>query len=89
MTNKNYSDYIVFLLGGDTFGEITEEIDKIKYEYGMDSAFEDCVYIAQKFNEYDTNWNYSEYESLVFFLEEYKHDIIRYLRDNIEFTIIK
>lgn len=85
---QDYDDYIVFLLGADTF-TISHKIRELAREFGMDGIFEDCVYIAQKFNEYDKlKYNlYSQYESFERFLEEYDAEINNYLEEGIKFEI--
>lgn len=81
-------EYIVFLLGTDNF-KISNKIRELGREWGMNTIFEDCCYIADRFLQYDKrNEDYmSEYESLCMFLEEYAQQIEDFLDDGTAFEI--
>lgn len=83
-----YDEYIVFVLGCDNF-KVCEKIRTLAKEWGADSLYEDCVYLAQKFNLYDSDkYNYlSQYESLCKFLQEYENEIDEYLENGTKFEI--
>lgn len=86
--DKKYDDYIVFLLGTDSH-PVCEEIREIASEFGIDDIYEDCVYVAKKFNIYDKD-NYdtmSQYDSFLKFLDEYHKQIITYFRIGTKFYI--
>lgn len=82
-------DYITFLLGADNF-EICHFIRNLAKEHGdINLIYDDCYYIAGKFNEYDKR-NYdimSEYDSLSYFLKEYDKEIKEFLLDGAGFEI--
>lgn len=88
MKKQNFDHYIVFILGSDNF-EVCKKIREIANEWGMNGIYEDCIYIAKKFNEYDKNkYNYySQYESLSKFLNDYDKEINDYLDKGIKFNI--
>ena len=81
-------EYIVFLLGADTF-DISSTIRYRSKLFGMDTLYEDCCYIADKFLEYDKRNEdiMSEYESLCNFLEEYADELDEFLNYGITFEI--
>lgn len=85
---EDYDAYIVFLLGADNF-EISKFIRTLADENGMDGIFENCIYIARKFEHWDKD-KYDEmgqYESLEHFLKEYDTQIRKYLEHGIEFNV--
>ena len=89
---QNYDDYIVFVLGTDNFN-FSQKLRNM-YDLGMDELYGICVYIAQKFEEYDNytidlGYNISQYENLCRFLHEYEKQIDDYLLDCAEFEIVK
>ena len=89
---KNYDDYIVFVLGTDNFN-FSQKLRNM-YDLGMDELYGVCVYIAQKFEEYDNytidmGHNISQYENLCRFLHDYEKQIDDYLIDYTEFEIVK
>lgn len=89
---KTYDDYIVFVLGTDNF--IFSQKLRNMYDLGMDELYGICVYIAQKFEEYDNytidlGYNISQYENLCRFLDKYVTQIDDYLIDKTEFEIVK
>lgn len=88
MKKQNFENYIVFILGTDNF-EICKKIREIASREGMDNIYENCIYIAKKFNEYDKNkYNYySQYESLRRFLNDYNKEINEYLDKGIKFNM--
>ena len=81
-------EYIVFLLGADTF-DISSTIRYRGKLFGMDTLYDDCCYIADKFLEYDKRNEdiMGEYESLCNFLEEYADEIDEFLNYGITFDI--
>lgn len=81
-------EYIVFLLGADTF-EISSTIRYRSKLFGMDTLYEDCCYIADKFLEYDKRNEdiMSQYESLCNFLEEYADELDEFLDYGTTFEI--
>ena len=82
-------NYITFLLGSDNF-DICHFIRNLAKEHGdINLIYDDCYYIAGKFNEYDKR-NYdimSEYESLSYFLKEYDKEIKEFLLEGAGFEI--
>lgn len=89
---KPYDDYIVFVLGTDNFN-FSQKLRNM-YDLGMDELYGICVYIAQKFEEYDNytidmKYNIPQYENLCNFLHEYEKQIDDYLIDKTEFEIVK
>lgn len=81
--------YIVFLLGTDNF-KTSKEIRKIAEEFcNMSALYENCIYIANKFLEYDKEFynTKSQYESLETFLIEYENQIIDYLYTHTEIEL--
>ena len=89
---KTYDDYIVFVLGTDNFN-FSEKLRNM-YELGMDELYGICVYIAQKFEEYDNytidlGHNISQYENLCRFLDKYMSQIDNYLFYGTEFELVK
>ena len=85
---KNYDDYIVFLLGADSF-KVCDTFRTLSASYGMDTMFEYCQHISAKFIEYDKkeNLNISTYDSFARFLAQYEQQIDNYLFNNIDFDI--
>ena len=82
------NNYIVFLLGADNFGEITKELRFFGKEFGMDTEYEKCKYIANKFYIYDkNNKNISEYDSLCKFIIKYEQQILDYIIKEKDFEI--
>lgn len=74
-----YDNYIVFLLGCDEF-DVCQKIRRMCGEWGADSLYNDCVYIAKKFEEYDReHTNYTQYDNFCAFIFEYKKEINSYL----------
>lgn len=89
---KTYDDYIVFVLGADDF-DLSQKL-RNRYDLGMDELYGICVYIAQKFEEYDNytidmGHNISQYDNLRRFLRKYEKQIDDYLIDYTEFEIVK
>lgn len=89
---KTYDDYIVFVLGTDNFN-FSQKLRNM-YDLGMDELYGICIYIAQKFDEYDNytidmGYNIPQYENLCRFLHKYEKQIDDYLIDYTEFEIVK
>lgn len=83
-----YDDYIVFLLGSDRF-EICNTIRDMADEFGIDTMYTRCIYLAIKFQKYDQrNVNtQSQYDSFCEFLVAYEKEIIDYLENDVRFDI--
>jgi hypothetical protein len=90
--NAEYDDYIVFVLGTDNF-DATVFIRELARREGIDTAYNCCVYIAKKFQEYDiitNNYNkISQYESLCNFLDDYYFEVKEYIDEGTKFEIKK
>lgn len=88
--NKNdFDNYIVFLLGSDNF-EVCNLLRNAMSEWGADGVYEMCIYLAQKFYEYDHTRPYTNkslYDSFSDFLQEYEDSIKEYINKGIYFTI--
>ena len=80
--------YATFLLIGDQF-PISKTIRELSVFEGMDTMFDDCMYIAKRFAEYDTQYSdtYSLYESFEKFLAEYEEEIMDFLIHSTAFDI--
>ena len=80
--------YATFLLIGDQF-PISKTIRELSVFEGMDTMFDDCMYIAKRFAEYDTQYSdtYSLYESFEKFLAEYEEEIMDFLIHGTAFEI--
>lgn len=84
MENKNYDDYIVFLLGADNFGEVTDKLHSIGYDYGMDTKYNLCIKIAENFKQYDElHINYPQYDNLSAYLFENEKQILNFIKKEI------
>lgn len=88
MSIKKYDDYVVFLLGMEDF-DISKHIREIANEWSSDSVYDDCIYIAKKFEIYDKDKydTISQYDSLRHFLDEYNKEIMDYLDMRIGFEL--
>ena len=80
--------YATFLLIGDQF-PISKTIRELSVFEGMDTMFDDCMYIAKRFAEYDTQYSdtYSLYENFEKFLAEYEEEIMDFLIHSTAFDI--
>ena len=82
-----YDNYIVFLLGCDEFG-ICQKIRDLCHEYGVDSMYDDCIYVAKKFEEYDRkHQDNARYENFFDFLKIYEKELNDFLYDGIGFDV--
>ena len=75
--------YITFLLIGDNF-EISKLLREKCRDWGMNEMFEDCLYIARRFVEYDERnlETMSMYDSFERFIAEYDAEIRAFIEDN-------
>ena len=80
--------YATFLLIGDQF-PISKTIRELSVFEGMGTMFDDCMYIAKRFAEYDTQYSdtYSLYASFEKFLAEYEAEIMDFLIHGTAFDI--
>jgi len=91
LEEQRRASYIAFLLGIDNFF-ISHKIRDLNEEFAIPiELFEDCMFIAKKFLEYDKrNYNtMGEYESLEYFLQDYENEIVEYLENRTNFEIRK
>ena len=87
--DRDYDDYIVFLLGADNF-ETSKLIRQLAGTFGMDTLFDNCVYIAKRFETYDKERSYtSKYINLQDFLDIYNDEIRNYLLNGTRFEVRK
>lgn len=88
LVNKDYDDYIVFLLGTDEF-DVCNKIKKwAKNNYDMYGAYEMCVEIAKKFEKYDRQYpDCSQYDNFECFLDEYNKELIDFIENDINFEV--
>lgn len=84
MNNKNYDNYVVFLLGTDDFGAVSDELHNVGYSYGMDTEYNLCIKIAENFQQYDElHNNYSQYDNLSAYLFENEKQILNFIKKEI------
>lgn len=91
ITKLQDQSYIAFLLATDNFN-VSQDIKwYIENKYDMQAIYDDCMFIAEKFLEYDKkNHNtLSQYDSLVNFVIEYENEIKNYFTSNEDFKIRK
>lgn len=91
LTKLQDQSYIAFLLATDNFNVSRDIKWYIEEKYDMQAIYDDCMFIAGKFLEYDKrNYNtLSQYDSLVNFTLEYEKEIINYFTSNEDFKIRK
>ena len=80
-----------FLLATDNFNVSKDIKWYIENKYDMQAIYDDCMFIAKKFLEYDKrNYNtLSQYDSLANFVIEYENEIKNYFTSNKDFKIRK
>ncbi len=78
---KNYDNYIVYILGADDFN-ICKELRDLGASFGMDVAYNKAVAIAQKFELYDKQLPHiSQYLNLTTFIEYYNEQLLDFIND--------
>lgn len=87
MQEKNYSDYIVYILGADNF-DISIKLRNYGAVFGMDTAYNKAVAIAQKFELYDKQLPYiSQYLNLTAFIEHYNEQLLDFIINDKDFIV--